>query len=132
MRYKKEIEKIILQKLKSYFHEIPAMEHGYLADELAAHISNFIFRKSFDKYLREEFLRNTQNYPEQYHKMFSKKYARAVQKYNMENKDVDNELPEFDLANLENFVQTVIRATKKTRPEPEENKDVDNEPKKAN
>ena len=36
---------------------------------------------SFRQILREEFLVNTQNYPKEYHKMFSDKFKRAEGKY---------------------------------------------------
>lgn len=36
---------------------------------------------SLDECLREEFLVNTQNYPNEYHELFKKKYERAKQRY---------------------------------------------------
>jgi len=36
---------------------------------------------SFEECLREEFLVNTQNFPEQYHKLFNDKFKRAEERF---------------------------------------------------
>lgn len=38
--------------------------------------------KTFEECIREEFLINTQNYPKEYHRLFSDKFNRAKRRYN--------------------------------------------------
>jgi hypothetical protein len=47
-------------------------------------------RETFEQCLREEFLINTQNYPEEYHKLFSEKFKRAEKRYN-QNPDIQTD-----------------------------------------
>ena len=58
-------------KLKNFFLKLFTQGHFCACNH----------KRSFEYYLRDEFLVNTQNYPKEYHSLFREKYKRAERAY---------------------------------------------------